>query len=163
MYMKRYGIAAFFVFVLLMLLGLTNAADAVSLRIDPPATMLPANGETFSVDVVLDNVTDLGSFEFDIFYPPAVVNITGACSSSATACWSDADCPATETCGYSSAVVLGACLGSTGRTPVLIPPAVSNGTGLRLDLVWVPVLDLVLHLFHLFHDRLLQSFLYDLD
>jgi hypothetical protein len=59
-----------------------------------------------------------------------VVNIIGNCSATtSTVCGSDVACPATEACVYPSAVVLGFCLTSTGRSAIPVGPVVDNGTG----------------------------------
>jgi hypothetical protein len=60
-------------------------------------------GPSFTVDVVIEDVTDLGSFQFDVTYEPSVVTVDD--------------------------VVLGDFLGSTGRDVSVIGPDIDNEGG----------------------------------
>ena len=74
-------------------------AEAITLRLQPSHTFADL-GETVVVTVLVDDVTDLGAFEFHLGYDPAVLEATDAS--------------------------LGAFLTSTGRTPVPLGPALST-------------------------------------
>ncbi|MFQ5612324.1 MAG: M4 family metallopeptidase [Anaerolineae bacterium] len=77
--------------------------DGPILRLEPADQAAPLGGGSFIVNVVVDNATDLGAFEFDLVYNPAIVQV--------------------------SAVNLGDFLGSTGRTVSEVGPTIDNGTG----------------------------------
>jgi hypothetical protein len=104
--MKRYILLIIFTSFFLFSPGVADIADALTARLDPAVIALPENGETFNVNVVLDDVTDLGSFEFDIDYPQLIVNVNSA-----------------------SDIVLGPCLASTGRSPLPIGSPIDNTVG----------------------------------
>lgn len=74
----------------------------VSLR--PPSQVVDANSGPFTVTFVVQNVTNLGGFEFTMTYDPAVVQVDSA--------------------------ALGGFLGSTGRTVFLVGPTIDNTAGL---------------------------------
>lgn len=74
---------------------------AVGVRIDPPNVNIGI-GETFTVDVLIDNATNLGSFQFDIEFSTSVVHVDTA--------W------------------LGSFLGSTGRTVTPLGPTIDNNS-----------------------------------
>jgi uncharacterized repeat protein (TIGR01451 family) len=74
-----------------------------SLRLDPVDQTVPLTGGDFTVNVMLDNAVDLGAFEFDLVYNPAIVHVDD--------------------------VYLGGFLGSTGRTVGEVGPAIDNLTG----------------------------------
>ena len=77
------------------------AADPV-IRFSPSsATVEP--GATFVLDVVVDNVVDLGGFDFTVSFNPVVVQV--------------------------QTVVLGSFLGSTGRTVAPLGPNIDNTAG----------------------------------
>ncbi|MDW7679816.1 MAG: FlgD immunoglobulin-like domain containing protein, partial [bacterium] len=75
------------------------------IRFNPQVTEMRI-GNPASVDVVLEGITDLGSFEFEIAFDGAVVNITQV-----------------------SDVTQGAFLGSTGRSVIPVGPNIDNNTG----------------------------------
>ena len=78
------------------------AVDPV-IRFSPSSTTVdPA--ATFVLDVIVDNVVDLGGFEFTVSFNPAVVQVQG--------------------------VTLGSFLGSTGRSATPLGPNMNNGSGL---------------------------------
>ncbi len=76
--------------------GLPEAAALASplIRFNPSSTTV-APGATFVLDVLVDNATDLGAFEFTLSFNPAVVSLQSA--------------------------TLGSLLSSTGRTAVALP------------------------------------------
>jgi len=80
----------------------TSSAGEVILRISPPARAVIL-GEAFTVDVVIDNTVDLGSFEFELSYQPTVI--------------------------YVKRVELGPFLGSTGRSTGVVGPVIDNVAG----------------------------------
>ncbi len=75
---------------------------AVSLGLRPVSTQIAA-GQVFSQTIRLQDVSDLGAFQADVTYDPAVVQAEG--------------------------VTQGAFLGSTGRSVLAPPPAIDNVTG----------------------------------
>ena len=80
----------------------TASASGVILRISPPAQTVSL-GEALTVDVVIDNAVDLGSFEFELSYQPTVIYVKG--------------------------VELGPFLGSTGRSTGVVGPVIDNVAG----------------------------------
>jgi len=83
-------------------LGPLWASPGLGVRIDP-AIINVAPGQTFSVNVMAGGATDLGAFQFDILYDPAVVSVT--------------------------TIELGPFLGSTGRTAQPLEASIDNATG----------------------------------
>lgn len=81
--------------------GSVTVADAF-VRIEPPDTTVSI-GSSFTVDVVIEDVTDLDSFQFDLTYIPSVVTATDA--------------------------VCGPFLGSTGRSVTPVGPTIDNAEG----------------------------------
>lgn len=79
------------------------AADPV-IRFSPSSVTV-ASGASFAIDVVVDNVVDLGAFEFTVAFDPGVVQVQN--------------------------VALTSFLGSTGRTVVVAPdaPKIDNVAG----------------------------------
>ena len=71
-----------------------------------PATKEIYLGSTGSVDILIENIADLGSFEFEITYNGTIVQIAG-----------------------SGDVVLGPFLGSTGRSAIPVGPDIDNTAG----------------------------------
>ena len=71
-----------------------------------PATKEIYLGSTGSVDILIENITDLGSFEFEIAYDGDIVQIA-----------------------ESGHVVLGPFLGSTGRSVIPVGPDIDNTAG----------------------------------
>jgi thermitase len=84
--------------------GRINAYRALTalVRIEPPDTMADLSS-SFTVTVVIKDITDLGSFRFDVTYDPSVVTV--------------------------DSVVLGDFLGSTGRDVSEIGPEIDNEGG----------------------------------
>jgi len=84
--------------------GRINAYRALTsrVRVEPPDIRADL-GSSFIVDVVIDGITDLGGFEFDLAYTPDVVAV--------------------------DRVLLGPFLGSTGRSVTEIGPAIDNEAG----------------------------------
>jgi hypothetical protein len=68
-----------------------------------PASSTVGPGDVFVLDVVVDNVVDLGAFEFTVTFDPAVVHMQSA--------------------------TMGSFLGSTGRTVVALPLSIDNTGG----------------------------------
>jgi general secretion pathway protein D len=60
-------------------------------------------GDTFTINVVIDDALNLGSFQFDLIYDPAIVQATD--------------------------VTLGPFLGSTGRSTGVVGPIIDNTAG----------------------------------
>jgi hypothetical protein len=81
--------------------GLKAVADPV-IRFSPSSSMVDP-GATFVVDVVVDNVVDLGGYDFTVTFNPAVVHVQN--------------------------VTLGSFLGSTGRTAAPLGPNIDNAAG----------------------------------
>ncbi len=85
------------------LLGLLAAAEQVAgqttIRIQPEATST-AVGWYCSVDVVIDNASNLGAFQFDMLFSPGVV--------------------------HANMATVGPFLGSTGRTVIPVGPQIDN-------------------------------------
>ncbi|MCR4439992.1 MAG: FlgD immunoglobulin-like domain containing protein [bacterium] len=77
----------------------------VTVRMEPAKKQLYLN-RTGTTDVVIDDATNLGSFQFEIGYDPAVVQLRG-----------------------SSPVQLGSFLASTGRTVIPVGPAIDTTAG----------------------------------
>ena len=95
------------VFVFFVIFTFASISAAVTVRVDPATKELPAVGNTFNIDIVVDDVTDVVGFEFDLQYDPSIVTIEN-----------DSD------------VSLGDFLGSTGRTASLLGPSIDNSAGL---------------------------------
>jgi hypothetical protein len=74
----------------------------LTVRIDP-AIKNAESGHTFTVNVMVDGAVNLGAFQFDVIFDPAVVTVTN--------------------------VELGLFLGSTGRTARSIGPGIDNVAG----------------------------------
>ena len=81
----------------------TNLAQqSPTVRIEPAQSTVTA-GETFTVSVMIDDASDLGGFEFDLLYIPAIITVGD--------------------------VTLGDFPGSTGRTVIPIGPIIDNEAG----------------------------------
>jgi hypothetical protein len=91
--------------ILLMLLMNvpSTLAQATVVRIDPATLGVPISSPGSTVNVVIDDVANLGAFQFDLVYDPAIVQITG--------------------------VALGPFPGSTGRTVIPVGPVIDNTAG----------------------------------
>jgi thermitase len=84
--------------------GRINAFRALTARVKlEPPDIRASLGFTFTVDVVIEGIVDLGSFQFDVTYDPSVVTVDD--------------------------VRLGPFLGSTGRSVTEIGPHIDNGAG----------------------------------
>jgi len=81
-------------------------AYALTVKLSPATVDLPASGAVFEVEVAIEEVSDLGAFEFDILYDPSVVRISNE-----------------------SSVTLGLFLGSTGRSTMVLDTKIDNSTG----------------------------------
>jgi hypothetical protein len=78
------------------------AVAASAIRFDPSSSTVEP-GAIFVVDVVVDNVVDLGGFDFTVTFDPAVVHV--------------------------QSVTLGSFLGSTGRSAAPLGPNMDNAAG----------------------------------
>jgi hypothetical protein len=87
-------------------LNVATTGATATMRIDPVSSTV-AVGQIFSVTVVIDNVTNLGGFEFDLSYTAGIVQ------------------PGTDP--VSDCVRLGPFLGSSGRDVHKLGPNVSDG------------------------------------
>ncbi|MBE2223048.1 MAG: peptidoglycan DD-metalloendopeptidase family protein [Anaerolineae bacterium] len=85
--------------------GSTNTAPPTGspIRISLASQTIALSEGEFCVDVTTADVTDLGSFEFELSFPPALLQVTQAS--------------------------LGAFLTSTGRTSIPLGPTINNTTG----------------------------------
>ncbi len=79
-----------------------SALISATVRIEPVQSTVTV-GESFTVSVMIDDASDLGAFEFDLLYLPAVVTVDD--------------------------VTLGAFLGSTGRSVIPVVPIIDNDAG----------------------------------
>jgi hypothetical protein len=84
----------------------TAPTSGTTIKLDPSSIVLPAVGNTFTINVKVENVEDLGGFQFDVIYTPSVVTVEN-----------------------NSAVTLGSFLGSTGRTATAVGPSIDNKAG----------------------------------
>jgi len=82
--------------------GLSWLSPGLTVRIDP-AIKNVESGHTFTVNVMVDGAVNLGAFQFDVIYDPAVVTVTN--------------------------VEIGPFLGSTGRTAQSVGPNIDNVAG----------------------------------
>ncbi|MBI4772728.1 MAG: hypothetical protein HY788_00870 [Deltaproteobacteria bacterium] len=95
------------VWVLAMLaVASSMPAYALTVKLSPAAVDLPASGASFDVEVAIEDVSDLGAFEFNILYDPSVVRISDA-----------------------NSVTLGPLLGSTGRSTMVLGLNIDNSAG----------------------------------
>ena len=94
--------------VLFVLFGFSaaSAIPPLTLRLDPATVDMCTVGETFDVQVMIDNVTDLGGFQFRIDYDTSIVTVADA-----------------------GDVSFGPFLGSTGRTASALPATIDNSAG----------------------------------
>jgi hypothetical protein len=64
--------------VAVLLLGVSPAAgQEATVRVEAPSTEIVANGSPFTVSVVVEDVANLGAFEFDLTYDSAVLTPAG--------------------------------------------------------------------------------------
>ncbi len=108
--LRNIGVALWLI-ALLAATGVHAASQARLAVVDPAIGFSPPSssvnpGSVFVVDVVVDHVTDLGAFEFEMAFDPAVVHVQG--------------------------VVVGPFLGSTGNSVVALGPTIDNVLG-KLD------------------------------
>jgi PKD repeat protein len=82
-------------------------AAAVNINILPATTELPQVGNTFQIDIHIEEVSNLGAFEIEMDYDPAIIFID------------DAD-----------DIEIGPFLGSTGRPVTLLGPVIDNVAGI---------------------------------
>ncbi len=73
----------------------------VTIRIDP-AEQIAESGQVVSIDVIVENVNNLGAFQFDIVFDTNILHV--------------------------SAATMGVLLGSTGRTVIPVGPDMDNST-----------------------------------
>lgn len=97
-----------FLLIVSIIILIANASftEALTLKVDPSQKVLPDVGTTFEINIKIEEVSDLGGFELDLVYPPAIVTIESA-----------------------SDVSLGDFLGSTGRSASALGPDIDNTTG----------------------------------
>jgi hypothetical protein len=100
---KILALVALISFCLFAQVGLANA---LTVKLDPASVDLSTAGATFDIDVLIEDVTNLGGFQFSINYEPAIVTVENAAD-----------------------VALGPFLGSTGRAPTVLGPNIDNVTG----------------------------------
>ena len=91
---------------IVFLIASVSFAEALTLKISPSQKTLPDVGSTFDVNVEIEDVSDLGGFEFDLVYPPSIVTIEDGAD-----------------------VSLGDFLESTGRTASELGPEIDNTAG----------------------------------
>jgi hypothetical protein len=87
-----------------------------TVNFEPVKVVLPKSGETFSIDLTIEAVTNFGGFELTVGYDPAVVKILGN--------------------PPSSSVTLGNFIGSTGRSVVKLGGNPDNTAG--TPWMWAP-------------------------
>ena len=83
-----------------------SSANALELKLTPPFINLANEDTSFTIAIVIENVSNLGAFEFKIIYDPAIVTVKDP-----------------------SDVMLGDFLGSTGRSTGALGPNINNGAG----------------------------------
>ncbi len=98
----------FMALVFLLLFSSSNSAWSQTVEFDAARVILPQVGETFNVQVMIEDVTNLGGFQVTLDYDPTVVQILGTPSSSVT---------------------LGSFIGSTGRTVTKVGGTPDNTAG----------------------------------
>ncbi len=81
----------------------TGVLTGTILYVEPPTQTVLLSGGAFTVGVWIQNVTDLGAFQFDMVYSPTLVHVTGA--------------------------TLEGFLASTGRSTSPVGPTIDNGLG----------------------------------
>jgi hypothetical protein len=82
--------------------GHLRPGSGLTMRIDPAINNVEA-GQPFIVNMMIDGAVNVGAFQFDLIYDPAVVTVTDA--------------------------VLGPFVGSTGRTAQPVGPTIDNRVG----------------------------------
>jgi len=81
----------------------TPSGGSTTVWIDPPEQTAQLSGGTFTVDIAIADVVNLGSFEFILTFSPTIVHAEGA--------------------------ELGDFLGSTGRNAIPVGPQINNEAG----------------------------------
>jgi hypothetical protein len=105
--MKKRAVHSLWIFLIIVLLtGQAHIASALTVKIDPAKVTLSGVGSTFTVSVLIDGVANLGGFQLNIHYDPAIVKINDA-----------------------GDVTLGPFLGSTGNNVSALGPLLDNNTG----------------------------------
>ena len=61
--------------LLIIMMFSVCSAFAMNVKLDPEKLDLPEVGETFQINVVIEDAEDVGGFEFDILYDPDIVEI----------------------------------------------------------------------------------------
>ncbi|HDP97782.1 MAG TPA: hypothetical protein ENN22_01185, partial [bacterium] len=93
------------VFIIVFVFGLLSSVllygQDVTIRIDP-AEQIAESGQVVSIDVIVENVNNLGAFQFDIVFDTNVIQVNSA--------------------------TMGVFLGSTGRTVIPVGPDMNNST-----------------------------------
>jgi len=82
--------------------GVVTCVQA-KIKVSPASKRVPLSGGAFSMDIVAQDVTNLGAYQVELTFNPAVVHVT--------------------------TVTPGPFLGSTGRTVSPVGPAIDNGAG----------------------------------
>ena len=99
--MRRFLVLAFLIFVF------SNFGyGAAKLKIQPSEITLPTNGETFSVNIMIENASDIAAYQFDLAFDKYTLKIE-----------SDSD------------VIISSILESTSRTSDSLGPIVDNSSG----------------------------------
>lgn len=92
-----------FIFIIGLFLISVNIVFAQNLTVKvEPQQLTVENGESFSVSILIENVSNLGSFQFDLVYKTSVV--------------------------HADAAQMGALLGGTGRTVIPAGPTIDNSS-----------------------------------
>ena len=102
----RGKIVTFLTLVAFCLFAEIGLAQSLTVKLDPASVDLTATGATFDIKVMIEDVTDLGGFQFSINYNPTIVTVNN-----------------------STDVVLGSFLGSTGRSSTPVGPNIDNVAG----------------------------------
>lgn len=85
-----------------LLVATRAVAQEPTVHVEVPATEVAANGEPFTLTVVVEDVTNLGAFQFDLTYDPSVLTLVD--------------------------VQEGPFLGSSGREVTCLPPRMAEGS-----------------------------------
>ncbi|QTA82228.1 Cohesin domain-containing protein [Desulfonema limicola] len=91
----------------LSILPVSHAMASGTISISPETITLPAVGESFTVEIAVNDVNGIGGFQFDLNYDPAIIAINNK-----------------------SDVSLSNYMQTTGRTVSLLGPDIDNKTGL---------------------------------
>ena len=55
----------------------TARAQSPVIRVEPATRTVDVDGGSFTVDIVIDNVTNLGAYEFELVFDPSVLRVVG--------------------------------------------------------------------------------------